>query len=143
MEALARLGFASRAALLTLLVASVWIALHFARAKFGGEPNSALALDLAAAVCWFGSFTALAATSLGAQASSAPQLALARMLLATFARLVPPMAAITLAVARDWPIVDGGFAAYLVVFYLLTLAFDTAFALPSTLAAGRSQVEAV
>lgn len=140
-EVLARLGFASRAGLLTLLIALLWTGFYFLPpATEAGIARQAL--HLAALVCWFGSMSALAGMSLPLAANKNPHLALARVLVATFARMIPPLAALTLAAAQQWRVVEGGFGGYLIAFYLVTLALDTIFALPALPASGRSQVEA-
>jgi hypothetical protein len=138
---MARLGFASRAALLTVVVAMLWLAFFVAQPTLGSHPTSKQALDLAAAVCWLGSMTALGSTSIGVDANRVPQVALVRMLLAIFARMIPPLATITLAAVQKWPLVDGGLGGYMIAFYLLTLALDTAFALPAVMTAAGSKVE--
>ena len=140
-EVLARLGFASRAGLLTLLIAILWTGFYF----LPPSAESALArqaLNLAALVCWFGSMSALVGLSLPLATDKNPQLVLAKLLVATFARMIPPLAALTLAAAQQWRVVEGGFGGYLIAFYLVTLALDTVFALPALPVSGRSQVEA-
>ncbi|MBX3412631.1 MAG: hypothetical protein KF708_08085 [Pirellulales bacterium] len=140
-DVLARLGFASRAGLLTLLIALLG-AVFFFLPPASHEPLARQALVLSALVCWFGSMTALACTSLPVGSDLNPHLVLVRVLVATFARLIPPLAALTLAAAQHWRVAEHGFGGYLIAFYLVTLAIDTVFALPALLASGRSPVEA-
>lgn len=140
-DVLARLGFVSRAGLLTLLIGLLGSVLFFVPPA-SHEPLARQALTLSALVCWFGSMTALACTSLRLENDSNPQLALVRVLVATFARMIPPLAALTLAAAQDWRIADHGFGGYLIAFYLVALSVDTVFALPALLASGRRTVEA-
>jgi hypothetical protein len=112
------LGFAGRAAVLTLAVLGAWIVVAPLANWFADWPGL-WASALAAGCCWLPGLLALfVARRLAGQ----PLIA---MLVAMGLRMALPLM-VGLAVAlRGGTLVEAGFLRYLVLFYLLTLAVET------------------
>jgi hypothetical protein len=128
---LGKLGFFARLSLLSALLALAWVLVSPFAYELGG-PDALFASGVAAGVCWIGAAAALAL------ASFFPAGSLPAMGVAMLVRMLLPLAlGVTLhlqvpQLARD------GMIFYLLVFYLVALATETALAVAQISSANHS-----
>jgi hypothetical protein len=121
---LGQLGLLAQAVALCALLALLWCLLAPLAYGLSGA-NGLWAAAVGAAATLSGGLVALALISL----CQGPQAALASMLLGMMARMVLPLAiGVALTLKVTW-LADAGMIFYLLVFYLVTLALETAITL--------------
>jgi hypothetical protein len=122
---LRNLTLPGREAVLALAVLAVYAAVAPVAWCQDGRTGLAAAA-VAAGFCWLGAGLALVAYRLPGD----PKLAYVRLLAGMFPRMGIPLAAALVFRIRGGVLAEAGLLIYLVVFFLVTLALDTALGLP-------------